>query len=81
MIKKSGLFTSIETPVEKSAEKTASTKLEKDFKAVLFRMSVADWRRLKQLSLDSDSSMQQLIEDGMNTLLRERGLPALGGKK
>ena len=83
--KKSGLLTALEMPTTSKAPEAAKAKPAdpsgKELKSVLFRLSTADWRRMKQIAIDRDSSMQQLIEDGINTLLRERGLQELNGKK
>jgi hypothetical protein len=40
-------------------------------------VTAADRRRLRQLSLDADMSLQRLGHAAWNLLLRERGLPEL----
>ena len=62
--------------------KAPSTKSEKEPKAmekgVIFRMSIGDWKRIKAMVLDRDTTMQGLLEEGINTLLKSRGLPPIG---
>lgn len=40
-------------------------------------VTAADRRRMRQLSLDADTSLQKLGHEAWNLLLRERGLPEL----
>ena len=40
-------------------------------------VTAADRRRLRQLSLDADLSLQKLGHEAWNLLLRQRGLPEL----
>lgn len=75
------MLTALNAPAASSA-KPAPTKTEKEPKAmekgVIFRMSVSDWKRLKAVVLDRDTTMQGLLEEGVNSLLKSRGLPPIG---
>ncbi len=68
-------------PAAKSAPEAppaaAPTVAQAD-KGVVFRLSPGDWKRLKELALERETTLQQLIEDGVNRLLADRGLPPIG---
>lgn len=40
-------------------------------------LDAADRKRLRQLSIDADTSMQQLVVEGINLMLERRGLAPL----
>lgn len=50
-----------------------------DMKGVVFRMLKSDWKRVRDLSTETEKSIQLLIEEGLNRLFQERGLPPLTG--
>lgn len=49
-------------------------------KGIVFRVSPADWRKLKEFALASDASIQELLERGLNQQLRAAGLEPLAGQ-
>ena len=44
-----------------------------------FRMTPADWDRIKDLSKSERRSMQELLEEGLNAVFAKRGLQPLQG--
>lgn len=57
--------------------KTQATPAQPEGVPLSILVTAADRRRLRQLSLDADLSLQRLGHQAWNLLLRERGLPEL----
>ena len=56
------------------ASTTASTSGDKGF---VYRLSEADWLRLKEIALDKRISLQQFVTDAINFRLQSDGLPPI----
>lgn len=84
MTKTTGLAAALGQTKAKTAEKGAATPVATApaksvaEKGVVFRLSPGDWKRLKELALDRETTLQQLLEDGVNKVLAERGLAPIG---
>lgn len=82
--KTGGLLAALGNKKEKAAvqQLEANETTTADKKAILFRLEVGDWRRLKAMAVDSDSSLQAMLEESVNEWLGKRGLsPIAGGRK
>lgn len=68
-------------PVENNVPVLPDDSTEIDAKPIniRFRMTPADWKKLKNLSMTERRSMQKLLEDGINELLEKRGLQKISG--
>lgn len=64
-----------EAPKKKGKAKAGAE--EKDVKVIFVRLNVEGWRELRKLALNSDTTVQALMVDAINGLLRENGHPAI----
>ena len=48
-------------------------------KGIMFRLTPADWKRVKDYATAREKSVQELLEIGFNMLLRSEGLEPIDG--
>lgn len=63
--------------VDRQAHPKTRTRGKNESVALTVRLTRQQWERLHQLALSDGVSLQQLMLQGMGTLFRGRGLPAL----
>lgn len=60
-----------------TAAKSNSDTLAKDKHPIVLRLDPADARRLKAMSVESNTSMQAMLEEAINDWLAARGLQTI----
>ena len=75
------LVKSVASVAPPAAVKPATTAPSAQIKPIstVFRMLPMDWQRLKTISTAERISLQELLENGLNAMMAERGLSPLQG--
>jgi hypothetical protein len=72
---KKSMLSSLSKPASTASDETnKSSPTTRTHKGIEFRMSLGDWKRLKMVAIERETTLQGLIEDGVNALLKQRGI-------
>ena len=64
-------------PPAAPAEAVPETKKQDNRRGQTLRLSPAAWRQLKQIALDENTSVHQILVDAVDEVFRKRGKPRI----